>query len=130
MARYVRKEFLSPAAWETGSIVCQIETPLVKDITQYQIEQGYTSMHSSIKLSDCSKSITLDFDCHDQSSFEKRIEKLDTMLKEVQDMRNQYAVMWENTLRNMEHKKRQLAQEAIDKQAAEDARRANYRGRV
>lgn len=129
MARYVRKEFLSPAAWETGSIVCQIETPLTKDINQYQIDNG-VHMHSSMKIADCSRSITLDFDCHDQSSFEKRLEKLDVMLKEVQDMRNQYAAMWENSQRNVEHRKNQLAQEAIDKKAAEDARRANYRGRV
>jgi predicted phage tail protein len=130
MARYVRKEFLSPCAWETGSIICQIETPLVKDISQYQIEKGYATMHASIKLSDCSDSITLDFDCHDQVAYEKRIAKLDKMVKEVQDMRDQYEAMWENTQRNMEHKKRQLAQEAIDKKNAADERARNYRGRV
>lgn len=128
MARYIRKEFLSPAAWETGSIVCQIETPLVKDISEYLVKEGAIHMHSSMKLMDCSRGITLDFDCHDQSSFEKRLAKLDTMLKEVQDMRNQYAAMWENGLRNLEHRKNQLAQEAIDKQAARDAQSQNYRG--
>lgn len=129
MARYVRKEFLSPAAWETGSIVCQIETPLTKDISQYQIDNGI-HMNSSLKLADCSRSVTIDFDCHDQSSYEKRLEKLDNLLKEVQDMRTAYEAMWANTQRNKEHRERQLAQEVIDKQKAEEARRANYRGRI
>lgn len=130
MARYVRKEFLSPCADETGSIVCQIETPRLLDISSRDVEDGCAWMHASIKVNDCSKHIRLDFDCHDQKSYEKRIAKLDKMLKEVQDMRNQFEAAWENSLRDVAHKGRQLAQEAIDKQAALDAVRANYRGRV
>lgn len=130
MARYVRKEFLSPCADETGSIVCQIETPLLTQITEYMVRDDTPWLHATIKLSDCSKTVHIDFDCHDQSSFEKRIAKLDKMAKEVQDMRKQYEEMWENAKRNLEHKKRSLAQEAIDKQNALDASRAAYRGRV
>ncbi|QNR53919.1 hypothetical protein phiK7A1_131 [Pseudomonas phage phiK7A1] len=130
MSRYVRKEFLSPCADETGSIVCQIETPLQKDITEYHTRDGQSWMRGVIKVSDCSKTVHIDFDCHDQSSYEKRIAKLDKMLGEVQAMRNQYEAMWANNLRNIAHKKRQIKQEAIDKAAAEDARRANYRGSV
>ena len=128
--RYVRKEFLSPCADETGSIVCQIETPRQKDIQEYHVRDGSGWLRGSIKVYDCNKYALLDFDCSDQKGYEKRIAKLDKLLKEVQDMRNQYEEMWNSHLRDVAHKGRQLAQEAIDKQAAEDARRSNYRGRV
>ncbi len=131
MARYVRKEFLSPCADETGSIVCQIETPLLKDIAERYVEEGNTWMHGHIKINDCSKYVQLDFDCHDQKSYEKRIAKLDKLLKEVQDMRNQYEAMWLNDKRDVTHKGRQLEQERIDRRKkAADERARNYRGRV
>lgn len=128
MARYVSKEFLSPCAHETGSIVCQIETPLTKNIDQYVVESPW--MHGSIKVMDCSKSVVLDFDVHDQPSYEKRLAKLDKMVEELQNMRHQFVNMWENNLRNVEHKKRSLAQEVIDKAAARALADSNYRGRV
>jgi hypothetical protein len=128
--RYVRKEFLSPCADESGSIVCQIETPLVKDISERYVESGTTWLHGHIKINDCSKYVQLDFDCHDQKSYEKRIAKLDKLLKEVQDMRNQYQEAWESSLRDVAYRGRQLEQEKIDKAAAAEAARSNYRGRV
>lgn len=128
--RYVRKEFLSPCADETGSIVCQIETPRQKDIQEYHVRDGAAWVRASIKINDCHKAALLDFDCSDQKGYEKRIEKLDKLLKEVQDMRNQYQEAWESSLRDVAYRGRQLEQEVIDKKAAEDARRANYRGRV
>lgn len=128
--RYVRKEFLSPCADETGSIVCQIETPRQKDITEYHVRDGAAWLRGEIKVNDCNRQVSLDFDCHDQKSYEKRIAKLDKFLKEAQDMRNQYQEAWENMLRDVAYRGRQLEQEVIDKKAAEDERRANYRGRV
>jgi hypothetical protein len=128
--RYVRKEFLSPCADETGSIVCQIETPLMKDITESRVKEGCAWMYGHIKINDCNKHVQLEFDCHDQKSFEKRIAKLDKLLKEVQDMRHQYEAAWENHLKDVAHKGRQLEQEKIDKQRAADERARNYRGRV
>lgn len=126
--RYVRKEFLSPAADESGSIICQIETPLQKDISEHYTKQGWAWMRGTIKMSDCSKTVHLDFDCHDQTSYEKRIAKLDKILEEVQAMRNQYEAAWSNSLRDVAHRGRQLEQERIDQRNAEDARRAAYRG--
>lgn len=130
MARYVRKEFLSPCADESGSMVIQIETPLTSQITEYMIRDGSPWVRASMGITDCSRRIELDFDCSSQASFEKRIAKLDKMLKEVQDMRNQYESMWDNAKRNLAHKERQLAQEKIDKENAAKDRAANYRGRV
>ncbi|QYW06574.1 hypothetical protein uav_043 [Pseudomonas phage UAVern] len=126
--RYVRKEFLSPAADEAGSIICQIETPLQKDISLHYTTQGWAWMRGTVKVSDCSKTVHLDFDCHDQSSYEKRIAKLDKLLEEVQAMRNQYEAAWDNHLRDVAYRGRQLEQERIDAQNAADARRAGYRG--
>lgn len=128
--RYVRKEFLSQSADESGSVVVQIETPRQKDITEYHVRDGSGWLRAGIKISDCYKQVELDFDCHNQKSYEKRILKLDKLLEEVQAMRSQYQEAWESHLRDVAYRGRQLEQERIDKQAAEDARRANYRGRV
>lgn len=128
--RYVRKEFLSPCADESGSIVIQIETPRVKDLNQTHVAEGCSWIYSSIKISDCHKYSVLEFGCHDQKSYEKRIAKLDKLLKEVQDMRNQYQEAWESSLRDVEYRGRQLEQERIDKQKEAADRAANYRGRV
>lgn len=126
--RYVSKEFLSKSADESGSIVCQIETPRQADIHQHHVQDKVTYIWAKIKINDCSKHVTLDFDCHDQKSFEKRVEKLDKLVQEVQTMRKQYEEMWYSSLRDVEHKGRQLEQEAIDKVRAAEATRANYRG--
>lgn len=130
MARYVRKEFLSPCADESGSMVIQIETPLTSQITEYMVRDNNPWLRASIGITDCSRRIELDFDCSSQSTYEKRIAKLDKMVKEVQDMRKQYEEMWENAKRNLEHKKRSLEQAAIDKAAALEAARSSYRGAV
>lgn len=126
--RYVSKEFLSKSADESGSIVCQIETPRQKDINSHHVLNGASYIWAKIKINDCSKAVTLDFDCHDQKSYEKRIEKLDKLLEEVQTMRKQYEEMWYSSLRDVEHKGRQLEQEAIDKAKATEARSGAYRG--
>jgi hypothetical protein len=126
--RYVRKEFLSPSADETGSIVCQIETPQQKDISEHYTKEGCAWMRGTIKISDCSKTVHLDFDCHDERSYEKRIAKLDKIIEEVQAMRHQYEAQWDNHLRDVEHKRRSLAQEAIDRANAAKQRAADYRG--
>lgn len=81
-----------------------------------------------MKISDCHKYSLLEFGCHDQKSYEKRIAKLDKLLKEVQDMRNQYQEAWESSLRDVEYRGRQLEQERIDKERAASDRAANYRG--
>ncbi|WVS24558.1 hypothetical protein PSPHG_CDS_0077 [Pseudomonas phage Psxphi15] len=126
--RYVRKEFLSPCADESGSIVIQIETPRQKDIQEYHVKDGTAWMRASLKVNDCHKAALLDFDCQDQKSYEKRIAKLDKLLKEIQDMRNQYQEAWESSLRDVEYRGRQLEQEKIDKANAASDRAANYRG--
>lgn len=128
MARYVSKEFLSKSADESGSIVCQVETPRQKDIGAHHVLNGVGYIWAKIKINDCSKSVMLDFDCHDQKSYEKRIEKLDKLVEEVQTMRKQYEEMWNSSLRDVAHKARQLEQEAIDKAKAAQDRAGNYRG--
>lgn len=98
MARYVSKEFLSPCAHETGSIVCQIQTPLVKDIAEWDAKRG-PYLQASIKLRDCSDNIVLDFDVtHTQKRFDKRLAKLDKMIEELQNMRTHFVQMWEQSV--------------------------------
>lgn len=106
--RWTVKEFLSPSPDESGSIICTIKTSLVKDMTphSYAVRTG-GSMNASIRLSDCSNHILLDFDAEGQKSFDKRIQKLDKLIGHLQDMRSQMNEVWSSHLRDVEHFKKQ-----------------------
>jgi hypothetical protein len=72
--RYISKQFLSPCAHETGSIVCQIETPLVKNI--YAGYNGVVSpdMDANIWFRAChGEPVKLDFGANSTKDFHKRI---------------------------------------------------------
>jgi hypothetical protein len=42
---------------------------------------------SELRLSDCSKDITLDFNCNTPSETKKRMDKLDTLISELMDFK-------------------------------------------
>ncbi|WCO82042.1 hypothetical protein vBPpSSYP_60 [Pseudomonas phage vB_PpS_SYP] len=111
--RYTRKEFLTPDPHETGSIVVQLSTDRMKDMRSWNIKGG-ASIYGSIKLSDCSQHIILDFDAQGERAHEKRLKKLEKLIEEIQAMRHQYVHMYENAKRDLEYYKQN--QEAIDKE--------------
>lgn len=112
--RYVTKDFLSPSAGESGSIICEITTQRLKDIRDYHVRDGgYIS--GSIRMADCGNHIILDFDASGQRSFEKRVEKLDKLLHDIQAMRHQYVAMWENHIRDLNHYAKQQKEEGKKK---------------
>lgn len=110
MARYVRKEFLSQAYDESGSIVSQISTSLVKDISEYQIDKG-GYIHASLKISDCNENIYLDFDATGADNYRKRVDKMDKLIDEITRFRNQYVELWKNHQKDMAFRQRQLEEE-------------------
>jgi hypothetical protein len=86
--RYVSKQFFTEHAHETGNIVVTVETPHPDDIYAYQIKKGSDMMTASVKISDCHDSAVIDFDCRKKGDFEKRLQKLDKWIDELQKMRH------------------------------------------
>lgn len=98
--RFVTKDFLSTSPDESGSIICKIKTTQVKDMGSYIVKEG-GRIDGSVRLSDCSTHIELDFYAVGQKSYEKRVEKLDCLIEKLQAMRGQYVEMWESHQRDI-----------------------------
>lgn len=110
--RYISKQFLSPCAHETGSIVCQIETPLVKDM--YVGYKGVVTpdLDAYVWFRAChGEPVKLDFNACNQKEFEKRTAKIDLLIEELTKMRGQMTEMWYSHLRDIEFKTKELAKE-------------------
>lgn len=83
--RYVDKQFLSQSYGETGNICVQFSSPREKDFLDREWERY---IDGSICISDCSKTIYLDFNFEDEETMNKRLEKLDKMIEVLQNARN------------------------------------------
>ena len=109
--RYSEKRFLSEASGETGSMVTTVETQRICDMDAWTVGRD-PYITGGIQVRDCnSKPVYLDFDAHGQKSFNKRLDKLDGMIAQLQRMRTQYHEMWWSYLRDVEFKKAELAKE-------------------
>lgn len=105
--RHIDKRFLSESIGETGAMVCTIETPLAKDISDWTIREG-GHISGSIQVRDCNgRPVHLDFDSTGQKTFEKRIAKLDLMVDMLTRMRKQYEEMWYSHQRDLKWKEQQ-----------------------
>lgn len=103
--RYVTKDFLSASPDESGSVICKITTARVKDMSEYSIRDG-GRIDGTLRISDCSDHVEIDFYAVGENNFKKRVEKFDLLLEKVQAMREQYVAMWENHQRDIEHFKK------------------------
>ena len=74
------KTFLSDSHEEFGSVSWVVETNGEDNILGYVVEANLT-------ISDCSKCAQLDFDCKGYKHIDKRIKKLDTLIEELQKMK-------------------------------------------
>lgn len=106
--RYISKNFLSPCAGETGSVVVEVTTPRVKDLYLYGSGKDAIinpDMEGTLTFRACyGEPVKLDFNCCSQKDFEKRISKLDLIIEEVTKMRGQMTEMWYSHLRDIEHR--------------------------
>lgn len=93
------KAFLNLHPEEFGSICWDASSRSYKNST--------AKFYGSVRIADCSKSVILDFDCYGkttQKTVDKRIEKLDTLISELQKFRESYLIACETTLKyNEEH---------------------------
>lgn len=117
--RWISKQFLSPCADETGSMVCQVETPLVKHLHVSNYDwHGHNAepnirpdMDAYVTFRAChGEPVKLDFCAHDQKSFEKRLTKISFMIQELENMRGQMTEMWYSHLRDIEFKIKEEAE--------------------
>ena len=117
--RWISKQFLSPCADETGSMVCQVETPLVKHlhVTTYDWHGNSGTptvrpdMDAYVTFRAChGEPVKLDFCAHDQKSFDKRLTKISFMIQELENMRGQMTEMWYSHLRDIEFKIKEEAE--------------------
>ena len=68
--RYSRK-FLNPIThWDTG-------------ILEWNVEQTDNSIRAGLAMWDCSRKITLDFDCYDTNDMKLRAKKIDILINEL-----------------------------------------------
>ena len=74
-----RKTFLTQDPSETGSICWHVNSNPEIDI--YDIE-------AEVKFYDCSRSVVLDFHCYERKDIANRIEKANTLLKEITEFRD------------------------------------------
>jgi hypothetical protein len=73
------KTFLTDHPEEFGSVSWNV---LVKEGFMYDGK----AIRSKLRLSDCYKSIELDFFCKNQKGLTKRLEKIDTLINELLNM--------------------------------------------
>jgi hypothetical protein len=112
--RHTEKRFLSDDAGETGSMVCTVETMLVKDLVEWNLD--HPSISGSIQVRDChGRPVNLDFGAHSEKTFRKRLDKLDGMVAQLQRMRTQYHEMWHSHLRDIDFKKKEIEKEKAEK---------------
>jgi hypothetical protein len=107
--RYVRKEFLSPCADESGSMVIQVETPLASKLYVYEKEKGKPyvrpDLEAFVTFRACyGEPVKIELGADSQKAFEKRIAKVSLMIDELTKMRGQMTEMWHSHLRDIDHK--------------------------
>ena len=83
--RYVDKQFLSECYGESGSMVVQFSSPTLED---YKESTYWSTIDGDVSISDCSKTICLDFTFGDEATMRKRIAKIDKMIEMLQNARN------------------------------------------
>lgn len=113
--RYISKNFLSPCAGETGSIVVEVTTPRVKDLYVYGSgaeAKIHPDLDATLSFRACyGEPVKLDFNVSNQKDFEKRIAKLDLIVDELSKMRGQMTEMWYSHLRDIEFKMKQESED-------------------
>lgn len=73
------KQFLNDSHEEFGYVSWRVSVD--------KMGHNYYPVNSSLHIADCSDKITLDFDCRDTKSIDKRIAKLDVLIDSLLRMR-------------------------------------------
>lgn len=87
--KYVSKKFLSDGAYEDGSVCIYVTSP--RDVSKMK---SWSDVEAQIKIGDCSKFVELNFSIGKDCDLEKRLAKLDVLIKEIYTMKQHLVDQW------------------------------------
>lgn len=98
--RLTLKQFLSDSPSETGFIVVTAETAQLENVD----EEGSWSLknpnvNAEVQIGDCSKKIYLDFCVYKDSDVQKRIDKINVLIDNLQQLKDALPTMWCDSVR-------------------------------
>lgn len=82
---YTKKVFLNDSAYESGYIISSVHTP--KKIKEF--DDKWTEFAASLKIADCHEDVTLDFSYKKPKQFKKRLKKIDLLIQELQNFKEE-----------------------------------------
>lgn len=93
--QYCQKIFLSDHYDESGTMVVKAASDRQEDLSRYGAESP--SVEASVQFRDCyNEPISLDFRVTSDRRLEKRLAKLDVMIFQLQQLKEQLPVFWED----------------------------------
>lgn len=87
---YVSKKFLNNSVYENGSIVSIVESPKDPEKIKY-----YNEVECTVQIRDCNNVVSLDFRVHNESGLQKRLAKLDVLINELLDVKQELRIQWD-----------------------------------
>lgn len=98
--RLTLKQFLSDSPSETGFIVITASTSRIEDVDE-EGSWGLKSptVNAEVQVGDCSKKIYLDFCVYKDSDVQKRIDKINVLIDNLQQLKEALPTMWCDSVR-------------------------------
>jgi hypothetical protein len=100
--RHTRKQFLSDSPDETGFIVIIASSPRVEDMEDSSWYRDNTTVESQVQIGDCSQKVYLNFDVNSTENLKKRIDKLDVLINNLQELKEKLPLLWDDAVKNTE----------------------------
>lgn len=87
--RLTRKQFLS-------------DSPRVEDMEDSSWYRDNTSVESQVQIGDCSQKVYLNFDVNSTENLKKRLDKLDVLINNLQELKEKLPLLWDDAVKNAE----------------------------
>jgi hypothetical protein len=100
--RLTTKQFLSNSPDETGFIVITASSPRVEDMEGSSWYRDNTAVESQVQIGDCSQKVYLNFDVNSKENLKKRLDKLDVLINNLTELRENLPILWEDAKVNAE----------------------------
>ena len=100
--RLTRKQFLSDSPDETGFIVITAQTSRKEDFEEDEWSLKNPNVSAEVQLGDCTKKIYLDFCVYKDSDVQKRIDKLDVLINNLQELKEKLPSFWADAVHSAE----------------------------
>lgn len=90
------KSFLSNTEYgqgEFGSVAWQVSVSVAS--TGTSVEHAMSYMSGSFRVADCTRSVSIDLYYHDEESYNDRVQKMESLVKEATAARDALVASWE-----------------------------------